>query len=322
MRRFVLGMGLALVSLTVGNPVFVSLVNEFQVAPDSLERIELHSNAWSPGFPLDLHGWAVQTDAGIAVIDSGTWLESESSFTVIDRHNTTGVFDLPDTAGFIALIDPHQDTLELVRYPGDAGAGRIVRTEAWTPSAGMSASLHCWTYGWPEPVLMLDWYVDSTPTFGHENDDGLAQIRGTVLDRHSNPVSGASIHLSGPGGFETFPDWPTFEGTFQFHVGWGTFQVSATKPGYLPGMYPDSVTVNIDQQVGNIDIVLMPLGIEGGAAEPRPDRHPTIVVDILGREVADIQQDDWRSVVAPGVYFLRSAGGGKRSAVPKVIVSR
>jgi len=322
-RYLVPGVGV-LLSLSFANPVFESYLSEFQVAPDSHEFVELHSNAWSPGFPLDLSGWAIRTEAGTALIDSGVVLEFESDFVVVDRSNTSGTFGLGDSAGSIILLDPYGDTVEIVRYPGDAGAGQIVETEAWTPPVWMSASMHCWTWGWPDPILFLDWYIDATPTPGWENDDGLAQIRGTVRDRHNNPVSGSSVRVSGPDGFETFPDWPTFEGTFQFHVGWGTFLVTATKDGYLPGAWPESVTVTVDEQVVNIDIVLFPLGVAESPGAPRSAQTMgrALLLDVLGRRVADVEQSDGITGIAPGIYFLREAESNEQTAVRKVVVRR
>jgi hypothetical protein len=313
-----------LVAFSSANPVFRSFVNEFQVAPDSCECIELHCNAWQPGFPLDLSGWEIQTEAGIAAVNSGTVLETESSFVVIGPHNTTGTFDLADSAGFIVLIDTYGDTVEIVRYPGDAGNGRFYDTESWTPPSGMSASMHCWTWGWPDPILFLDWYTDSSPTLGYENDDGEAQICGTVRDRNLNPVDEAEVRISGPDGYETFMSWPTFEGTFQFHVGWGTFLVTAAKDGYLPGAYPESVTVHVDEEVRGIDVILYPLGVEESPVTRRPAQAAgrTLLLDVLGRRVAEMEQAAGITGVTPGVYFLRSAEGSGRPAVRKVVVQR
>jgi hypothetical protein len=52
----------------------------------------------------------------------------------------------------------------------------------------------------------------------------------------------------------------------------------------------------------------------GGGAE---------LLDITGRKVMDLQAglNDIRRI-APGVYFLRSADSGKRSAVTKVVIPR
>ncbi len=321
-KRGVLVGAVLLLSCSGANPILETLVSEFQVAPDSAELIELHCNtSLQGGFPADLSGWAIQTGAGIALIDSGVVLETESSYVVIDRTNTAGTFSLDDSAGFVALLRPGGDTFELVRYPGDAGADRY---ETWTPPSGMSACLHCWTWGWPDPILFLDWYIDSSPTPGYENDDGEAQICGTVRDRNLNPVEEAEVRISGTDGYETFVSRPTFEGTFQFHVGWGTFLVTAAKDGYLPGAYPESVTVHVDQEVHNIDIILYPLGVEESPAARQPEhtRGRTLLLDVLGRRVADAEQADGTTGFAPGVYFLRSADGSGRPAVRKVVVQR
>ena len=54
-----------------------------------------------------------------------------------------------------------------------------------------------------------------------------------------------------------------------------------------------------------------------------PGNSPAELLDISGRRVLSLQpgENDIRSA-APGVYLVRSADGGRRTAVTKVVISR
>ncbi|MFO7674867.1 MAG: carboxypeptidase-like regulatory domain-containing protein [bacterium] len=250
---------LLLAAVAAANPIMVRILSEFQVAPDSLEGIELHGwNYWVGS----LAGWRVVTPAGVAVIDDGIGINGPDDWVVIDRSNTTGTFSLPDSAGFIALVPPSGDTFEKVTWPGDAG---LNTDEAWTPPEGMSCAMDYWTYGWPDPVECFDWYVDRTPTFGAPNDDDSARIYGTVSGPGGVPLPGAMVRISGPEGRETgWAKWPG--GDFELRPGFGTFLLSASKDGYLPDVWPESIAVEVNEVVGGINVILVPVGI----AEPVP----------------------------------------------------
>jgi hypothetical protein len=253
---------LAVAGIGAANPVIVTLLSEFQVAPDSLERIELHGWTYWSG---SLAGWQVVTPAGTAVIDPGVEITGPDDWVVIDRTNTTGTLSLPDNAGFIALVQPWGDTLEKVAWPGDAGPNT---GETWTPPAGMSAAMDYWSYGWPDPVECWDWYVDRTPTFGAPNDDDSARIFGTVSGPGGTPLPGATVRISGPEGCET--GWSKYPGgDFELHPGFGTFLLSVSKAGYLPDVWPESIAVEVNGVVSGINIALVPVGIAGPVpAEP------------------------------------------------------
>jgi len=161
------------------NPVLETLINEFQVAPDSLERVELHPIDWM-SLPFDLSGCRLVTSAGTAIIDTGIVIESESSFVVLGRANVTGPFGLADDSGPIVLLeDGNSWPLDSVFYAGS-------RTDwPWTPPPGTSSGLHTWMEYYPEPTRCFVWYIDSTPTFGSTNDDTASAIRGRILDPNS-----------------------------------------------------------------------------------------------------------------------------------------
>ncbi|MFO7639507.1 MAG: carboxypeptidase-like regulatory domain-containing protein [bacterium] len=245
----------------LANPVVETLLSEFQVAPDSLERIELHGwNYWTG----NLAGWQVVTPAGVATINAGVEITGPNDWVVLDRNNTTGTFSLPDSAGFIALVRPWGDTLEKVTWPGDAGPNT---SEAWAPPEGMSCAMDPWSSGWPDPVDCRDWYVDRTPTFGAPNDDDSARIHGEVRRAGGQPVMYATVRISGPEGYET--GWSDRNGYFSLHPGFGTFELTVHREGFLPGAWPESIAVEVNQVVTGISITLDPVGIaEPVAPEP------------------------------------------------------
>jgi len=265
-------------AVAAGNPIVVRLLNEFQVAPDSLERIELHDRT---GLVYDLEGWQVVTPAGVATINAGVRFNGPDDRVVIDRDNTTGIFSLPDSAGFIALVQPGGDTLERIAWPGDAGPNT---DEAWVPPEGMSAALDYWSYGWPDPVECWDWYLDPTPTFGEPNDDGDARIYGTVRGPNGLPLPGATVRISGPEGYES--GWSKYpNGDFEIRPGFGTFLLTVSKEGYLPDVWPDSIAVEVNEIVTGINITLTPVGVaEPVTAEPAFRWH-------RGRLAFDLERD-------------------------------
>jgi len=249
------------------NPVLETLINEFQVAPDSLERVELHPIDWM-SLPFDLSGCRLVTSAGTAIIDTGIVIESESSFVVLGRANVTGPFGLADDSGPIVLLeDGNSWPLDSVFYAGS-------RTDwPWTPPPGTSSGLHTWMEYYPEPTRCFVWYIDSTPTFGSTNDDTASAIRGRILDPNSIPVPGAYVRISSSVGGRTTMSalWPSPGGQFEFRcTGPGVFWVTAWKNGYMPGFYPESVRVGVNQVRGGIDVYLVPLAVAeeraGGAS--------------------------------------------------------
>lgn len=168
------------------NPIMIKVINEFQVAPETAERIEckwfqIPSSDTLFG-PHDLYGVSVITPAGTAVIDTHLTLPG-NGWAVIDTTMLTGPFDLPNSAGYIKMTQGWRDT---VVYP----------LEVETPGPGASAALfYVYYYSAMDGFSMHgDWYVDPTPTFGSANDDypGCV-ISGRVFDPQSQPVIGARV---------------------------------------------------------------------------------------------------------------------------------
>ncbi|MBM3323410.1 lamin tail domain-containing protein, partial [candidate division WOR-3 bacterium] len=118
--------------LCPANPVAEYFLSEIQVAPDSLERIEVHMYTRERPFPVDLSGWQVVTSSCTATVNDGIVLEDSNSYVVLSRENLTGPFSLPDDSGEIELWSPGGGPMDWYEY------GRY----NWAPPAGMSATTH------------------------------------------------------------------------------------------------------------------------------------------------------------------------------------
>jgi hypothetical protein len=313
-------------------------VEEFQTAPDSLERIELYPQL-DREFPFELGGAQIITNAGTAIIDSGVRFETETSLVVVDRSNTSGTFSLGDDSDYIRLYVPDvYDTFRL-RYPDNP---HWTYEGSWAPPAGTSASLCVWGV-WVPPGDLVDfytWYVDETPTFGADNDDNQGGIWGHVLDQDSQPIVGATVRMAsayGTAAMQTENEWIFGRGYFEERpTGPGTFTVTAECPGYLPGAYPDPIVL-APNEVRQIAIMLDCVGIAEEAAGKAnlvglhqlgrmlvltADRAGTAVVtvcDNLGRvrmseEVAVVagSKDVPLPGLQSGVYFARCQFGERR----------
>jgi hypothetical protein len=246
---------IALVTIAVANPVVEYFFSEIQVAPDSLERIELHMYTPERAYPVDLSGWSLTTSAGVAIIDSGTVLQDSDDFIIISRDNVSGPFALGDDSDNVLLEEGSslRDNYSYGRY-------------GWTPSAGMSVAIYThWEGVWPDEYLVGDWYLDSTPTFDAPNDDHNGGIAGRVLDRYGQPLEHCWVRLQnahGNGGV-------TCDSTGRYvmsPLGPGTYEVSAHSDStYLPAYYPEPCPIGVNGWLDSINMTMYPAGV---AEEP------------------------------------------------------
>lgn len=254
----------ALVAVSTANPVFQAFFAEIQVAPDSLERLEVNPANWEY-YPFDLSGCEISTNAGTATINDGVVVPDESTPIVIDRSNVTGTFSLGDSGDSIELRSPGGSLIWFLLYPY---SGRGNPMACWLPPPGASCAMQYYYGFWPWDVEGGTWYMDETPTFGALNDDTVGGITGIVYDDRLLPVPDAWVHFSGPhGGADAYTDQA---GVYRLHpTGPVTFQVSAQKREYLPGYYPESVRVAANQWVDSINILLARVGVsEHGLGPP------------------------------------------------------
>ena len=175
-------------STAFSNPIIVYIINEFQTAPDSLQRIELH---WWPGFEsVTLVGWEIVTSYGTAAIDTPIVLDS--NYVVIDSTNTSGIFKLDKNHDSIRIHDRDGWWVEQLSYPEYTP---FYPGDAPTPPPGASAARFVmWANDHNMNYQIVDWYIDSTPTFGKANDDYPGCIiTGKVFDKDSTPIKEATV---------------------------------------------------------------------------------------------------------------------------------
>ncbi|MCK4329865.1 carboxypeptidase regulatory-like domain-containing protein [candidate division WOR-3 bacterium] len=165
MKKFVVFV-LLVSSILSADPILAPYINEFQVSPDSLQRIEV---AYYAGY----QGIIVITNTCSTYVDSPL---ISNEFAVIDMENTNGNLDLSDTCDTIIVFFEDLWWADTVIYPADC---------LFAPEPYTSASTFEYYY---------DWYIDSTPTFGAENDDyPYCTISGAVFNSDSDPLEGVEV---------------------------------------------------------------------------------------------------------------------------------
>jgi hypothetical protein len=251
----------AFAAISVANPVVEYFLGEIQVAPDSQERIELHMYSNERPYPVDLSGWTITTNAGVATIDSGIELQDSTDFLVISRENVSGPFGLGDDSDNVYL---------------EEGAGLRDQysygTYGWTPPSDMAVAVYThWEGTWPDEYLVGDWYLDSTPTFGEPNDDRYGGIAGRVLDRYGWPLPWCSVSFRNAGG-NAYAYCDKATGRYILSpLGPGTYEVSAHADStYLPAYYPESVSIGVNGWRDSINMTMYPAGV---AQESQPTSH-------------------------------------------------
>ncbi|MGB9720026.1 MAG: FlgD immunoglobulin-like domain containing protein [bacterium] len=187
------------------NPYMMEVINEFQTAISDSQRIEFRYfqiPAYDTIFldqPL-LNG-VITTPAGTAYIDTGITLPG-CGYAVIDTSVLTGSFSLPGDSGFIHSYLPY--SWDSICYPCSSFSWKHLIIPA--PPAGASAAkYHCWLYDSTEGYLLItDWYIDYTPTFGSDNDDYPGcNISGYVCESGSGlPIVGATVQAILPPYYE------------------------------------------------------------------------------------------------------------------------
>ncbi|MDH4212010.1 MAG: carboxypeptidase regulatory-like domain-containing protein [candidate division WOR-3 bacterium] len=188
------------------NPIMIEVINEFQVAPYDSERVELRylqSGASDTLFTetFNLYNTEVLTPAGVAYVDTSIFLTGMGQ-AVIDRSVMTGVFELLDDTGCVAVLSFGQFG-DSVYYPGHATEWCCAPAP---PIDWSAAKFHCYVYCYYdyEYWLIRDWYLDSTPTPGMPNDDYPGcSVSGHIFDNASQPLAGARVTA-------TFSDYSAF----------------------------------------------------------------------------------------------------------------
>jgi len=259
MRMIKVMFGLAFcISFSYANPIFVSFINEIQTAPESLQRIEIHTTPL-PGAGYNLGGYWIKTRAGIATINQGIIIPY-TGFITIDSTNTSGIFHLNAIADTITIYSNYNYPIQSVIFP----AQLVGWNKAPAPPYGGSICLYRSPYysyyfnDWDR----INWYIDSTPTFDEPNDNW-SSISGTIFNAQGQPVSGLFVDARGPNGVMCGLSDNT--GHYDiFGLGAGKYWLTVwVVQQYVPvGNYSDSVYVDYNQNVPSINISLPINGIE------------------------------------------------------------
>ncbi|OGC38958.1 hypothetical protein A2Y85_06015 [candidate division WOR-3 bacterium RBG_13_43_14] len=176
------------------NPIWVEIINEFQTAPTSLERVEYRffSSPSSDTFYFDsisLLNTSIKTPSGPAIVDTQLFLRG-TGHTTVNGSVVSGPFGLPDSNGFIVVNIGIGYPTDSVSYPPMAPA---------PPYNHSSAKYHCFLYNSAdnEYSVVPDWYFDPTPTFGASNDDYPGcRISGYVYDNNNQPLANAKVKVT------------------------------------------------------------------------------------------------------------------------------
>ncbi len=243
------------ITFIYANPIFVSYINEIQTAPDSLQRIELHTTPIPSGGSLN--GWWIKTRAGIATINQGVTIPYDGYLT-IDASNTSGIFQLNPIADTITIYSNYGWSVQSVIFP----AQPVGWNKAPAPPFGGSISLYRSPYYSYMEWDRVNWYIDSTPTFDEPNNNW-SSISGTLLNAQGQPASGLFVDAKGPNGVMCgLSDAAGHYDIFGLGVGKYWLTVWAVQQYVQVGNYPDSVYVGYSQNVSNININLPISGIE------------------------------------------------------------
>jgi len=207
------------------NPIITEIVNEFQIAPASSEQVEFRYFAYPAqdtviNDTIPLINIPIITPPGTSFVDINLYLPG-MGYVIINESILSGEFGLPDDSGFIDI--PFFE-IHPIDYPQDVPTPPIYCS---------TAKFHCWYWFQELPytwyILMVDWYIDSTPTFGQPNDDYPGcLVAGHVYDYNGQPLSNARVTATA---WESWSDGGGFINPPQYHTCCTTY--TATDGSYL-----------------------------------------------------------------------------------------
>lgn len=325
-------------AVVAANPFVETYLSEVSVDP-AHPFVELHCAPMAQS--VDLSGWLILTSLSTCTL---TCQLQYDEFLVIDtealaigdigrgtlRLNPLGdsVFLLNDT-GYL------EDRVHFPRYPTGYDSAPL------PPATG---SIAFWNYDDMEGQSM-NWYLDSTPTPGWENDD-YGSIAGTVTGTNGDTLDEVCVYASGANG-RCHRGLYHQTGYSIGGLGAGTYEVkaSAYHQGHLyQATYPESVFVGYSGAVGGIDFVFPASGV---AEPPSFSRLPLIrvsgrtllmsgdgtapanvqIYNQVGVRVGEFYLDPVKgekritlpTTLAPGIYFAVAQEGANRSTVKVVL---
>ena len=317
-------------ALAAANPVIFTYLSE--VGVDSAHQfVELHYGPFGP--PPDINGWQLVTSASVCTLTRELQYDE---FLVVDSE----ALALGDIGHGTLRLNPSGDSLFLVNDTGVVEDGVCYPRYAPLPPA--TGSIAFWNYDC-QAGQSMNWYVDSTPTPGSDNDD-YSSIAGTVTGTGGITLVEAYVFVAGTGGGGSGYQQTgyTISG-----LGAGTYQVRADgfyRGQFYRGVYPESVTVGYSQEVVGIDFAIPPAGVAETQSAPvlplmrlsgralllSSDGTAPMNVQIynqVGSRVAEYDLGSFSgekrfelpATLSPGIYFATSQKGTYRGTVKVVL---
>jgi len=220
-------------------------------------------------------------------------------------------------------LNPDSDRVVMIYplpYPAESVCSPVIPT-GWGrgPAPPIGGSIALFNDG----STVINWYIDSTPTPGEDNND-YSTIQGTVTWDSGLQVSAGQVVVSGDYGSGVCEIYGQPAQYRMRGLGAGRCWVAATVNivghGLVTVPYPESVDVGYSQTVSGINIHITLEAIaeeETGNKQPISGRatviksneeimtqYPGIILDAGGRIVRDFDK-----VLAPVVYFVKEAKG-------------
>jgi hypothetical protein len=326
------------------NPYVITVLNEVGCSNDSLHWFELHFGPYEQN-TTDLTGTIVRTSTSECTLECYLGGDEHLVITSDDLAlgvNGRGTFRILPERDSISVVFPESLYLqdEYVEYPA------YPTGEGAAPPPPFPGSIALWSHPDYERQS-INWYVDSTPTSGGENDDH-SSIVGNLICNGGGRIWESAVHASGRFGRDLIE---TCRGAYTLSgLGPGRYQVDAyvyCDSGEFWEAYPESVLVGYSDTVFGIDFDLSPVGIAEPslAASVRPmlhaigrvvrlslDRAEQVrldVHDVLGRRTA-LLTDGMLAAgehrfrlpeqLSAGAYVVRLEHDGQVASVRAVVV--
>lgn len=325
-------------AVVAANPVLETYLSE--VGVDSAHQfVELHC---APDHQsIDLSGWQIVTSSSACTL---TYQLQYDEFLVVDSealaigdigHGTLRLNPLRDSVFLLDSAGVVADHVHYPRYPTGHNSAPL------PPSTG---GIGFWNYD-DAIGQTMNWYIDSTPTPGLENDD-YSRITGTVTGTGGIKLDEAYVYASGANG-DCFCYLYRQTPYTIYGLGAGKYEVKAY--AYHQGqpyqaVYPESVSVGYSGIASGVDFVfpatgvaetqsasLLPLmRVSGRALLLSNDGTARVNVHLynqVGSRVGEYDFGPFRgekrvefpATLAPGIYFATAQKGTYRSTAKVVL---
>jgi len=318
-------------AVVAANPVFLTFLNE--VSTDSAHQfVELHHGPFGP--PPDMNGWQLVTSTSACTL---TCQLQYDEFLALDSE----ALALGDIGHGTLRLNPSEDRLILFDYRGMAWDS-LQYPGYGAPLPPSHGSIAFWNHD-DYSGQSRNWYIDSTPTPGSDNDD-YSSIAGTVTGTGGITLDEVGVYAQGTGGCGCFYQQNGYTigglgaGTYTVRA-WGRYNFQ-----YYEGFYPESVTVGYAQEVVGIDFAIPPAGVAETQSSPLLPlmrvSGRTLLLSNNGAAPASVQlysqvgsrvsefrlspfngekRIELPATLAPGIYFATAQKGTHRSTAKVVL---